>query len=135
MWDALKIRYEEKNENQKIDLWDKLHSSRMAKGETVATYLTEVAQVKDELAFVGEIIPDSELVWITLKGFTKKWGVFVKCVVGREKLPDCRILWDDFMQEYIWEGCQGKELDVEDKNKITLMVKGNENKTDMSKVI
>jgi hypothetical protein len=88
MWDALKSLYEAKNENQKMALWDKLHSARMAKGESVATYLTRVAQVKDELAVVGEVIPDSELVWIALKGFTKEWEVFVKCVVGREKLPD-----------------------------------------------
>ena len=44
----------------------------MVKGESVATYLTRVAQVKDELAVVGEVIPDSELVRIALKGFTKE---------------------------------------------------------------
>jgi hypothetical protein len=86
MWDALKSLYEAKNENRKMALRDKLHSARMAKGESVATYLTRVAQVKDELATFGEIIPDSELVQISLKGFTKEWEVFVKCVVGREKL-------------------------------------------------
>jgi hypothetical protein len=69
-------------------LRDKLHGTRMVKGESVATYLTRVAQVKDELAAVGEVIPNSEMVWIALKGFTKEWEVFVKCVVGREKLPD-----------------------------------------------
>jgi hypothetical protein len=52
--------------------------------------------VKDKLAVVGEIIPDSELVCIALKGFTKEWDVFVKCVVGREKLPNWSRLWDDF---------------------------------------
>jgi hypothetical protein len=88
MWDTPKILYEAKNENRKMALRDKLHTARMAKGESVATYLTRVAQVKDELAVVGEVIPDSELVRIALKGFTKKWEVFMKCVVGREKLPD-----------------------------------------------
>ena len=87
--------YEAKNENQKMALQDKLHGARMVKGESVATYLTWVAQVKDELVVVGEVIPDSEL------GFTKEWEVFVKCVVGREKLPDCSRLWDDFTQEEI----------------------------------
>jgi hypothetical protein len=104
MWDALKSLYEAKNENRKMALWDKLHSDRMAKGESVATYLTQVAQVKDELAVVGEVIPDLELVRIALKGFTKEWKVFVKCVVGREKLPNWSRLWDDFTQEEIWEG-------------------------------
>jgi hypothetical protein len=44
--------------------------------------------VKDELAVVGEVILDSELVCIALKGFTEEWEVFLKCVVGREKLHD-----------------------------------------------
>jgi hypothetical protein len=101
MWDALKNLYEAKNENRKMALRDKLHSTRMAKGESVASYLTQVAHVKDELAVVGEVIPDSELVCIALKGFTKEWEVFVKCVVGREKLPDWSRLWDDFTQEEI----------------------------------
>jgi hypothetical protein len=49
MWYALKNLYEEKNENRKITLWDKLHSTRMAKGESVASYLSWVSLVKDEL--------------------------------------------------------------------------------------
>jgi hypothetical protein len=88
MWVALKGLYEAKNENRKMALRDKLHGTRMVKGESVATYLTWVAQVKDELVAVGEVIPDSELVRIALKGFTQEWEVFVKCVVGRENLPD-----------------------------------------------
>jgi hypothetical protein len=38
----------------------------------VTSYLTRVAQVKDELATVGEVVSDSELVRIALKGFTKE---------------------------------------------------------------
>jgi hypothetical protein len=64
-----------------------------------ATYLTQVSQVKDKLAAVGEVIPESELVCIALKGFTKGWEVFEKCVVRREKLPDWSRMWDDFTQE------------------------------------
>jgi hypothetical protein len=77
MWNALKNLYEAKNENRK-----------MGKGESVASYLTRVAQVKDELATIGEVISNSKLVRIALKGFTKEWEVFVKCVVGREHLLD-----------------------------------------------
>jgi hypothetical protein len=50
------------NENMKMSLRDKIHSTRMEKGESVASYLTRLRQVKDELAVVGEIIPDSKLV-------------------------------------------------------------------------
>jgi hypothetical protein len=134
MWDALKNLYEAKNENRKMALQDKLHSTRMAKGESVASYLTRVAQMKDDLAVVGEVIPDSELVCIALKGFTKEWEVFVKCVVGREKLPDWSRLWDDFTQEEIQEGSQEKAMDGSNKKNIALVGKSNEKKKDMSKV-
>jgi hypothetical protein len=45
-----------------------------------------VAQVKDEMVVVEEVVMDSELVRIALNGFTKEWEVFVKCVVGCENL-------------------------------------------------
>ena len=77
-------------------LKDKLHNVKMNKDEGVASFLTRVAQVKDELPVVGDIVPDSKLVSIALKGFTKKWDVFVKYIVGREKLPNWSRLWDDF---------------------------------------
>jgi hypothetical protein len=55
---------------------------------------------------------------IALKGFTKEWEVFVKCVVGREHLPDYSRLWDDFTQEEIQEGSHssGQEIDGADEN-------------------
>jgi hypothetical protein len=96
MWDTLKNLFEAKHENRKMALKDKLHEVRMTKEDNVATYLTRLAQVKDEIAIVGEVISDSKMVRIALKGFTKEWEVFVKCVVGREKFPDWSRLWDDF---------------------------------------
>jgi hypothetical protein len=72
MWDALKNLYEVKNENLKMALKDKLHDTKMGKGESVSSYLTQVSQVKDELAAVGEVISDSKLVRLALKGFTKE---------------------------------------------------------------
>jgi hypothetical protein len=138
MWDALINLYENKNENMKMALRDKLHNTRMAKGESVASYLTRLRQVKDELAAVGEIIPDSELVRIALKGFTKEWDVFVKCVVGREKLPDWSRLWDDFTQEEIWEGSQSRDQEKAeggaDEENVALVGKSKDKKKDMSKV-
>jgi hypothetical protein len=46
---------------------------------------------------------------IALNGFTKEWEVFVKCVMGREHLPDWSRLWDDFTQEEIQERSQSSE--------------------------
>ena len=81
MWTTFKGLYEANNENQIMALKEKLQGTKMAKGESVASFLTWVAQIKDELAVVGEVISDFELVRIALKGFTKEWEDFVKCVV------------------------------------------------------
>jgi hypothetical protein len=72
MGDALKNLFEAKNENRKMALKAKRHDTKVGKEESVSSYLTRVAQVKDELVVVGEVISDSELVRIALKGFTKK---------------------------------------------------------------
>jgi hypothetical protein len=96
MWDALIKLYQSDNQNQKMALRDKLHAIKMARGEGVTSYLTRLTQVRDELAAVGDIIPEEELVCIALNGFGKHWDVFVKCVVGREKMPTWERLWDDF---------------------------------------
>jgi hypothetical protein len=109
MWDALKKLFKMKNENRKMALKAKLHDTKMGKEESVSSYLTQVAQVKDELAAVGEVILDSKLVRIALNGFTKDWEVFVKCMVGREHLPYWSRLWDDFTQEEIRERSQSSD--------------------------
>ena len=76
-----------------------------------------MAQVKDELIVVGETISDLDMVRVPMKGFTKRWHIFVKCIIGREKLPDQSILSDDFTQEDIQEGALGGKVSEEmDKN-------------------
>ena len=69
-------------------LKDKLHNVKMTKDESVTYYLNRVVQVKYDLAVVGDTISYSELVRVSLKGFSNKWEFFVNCIVGREKIPD-----------------------------------------------
>jgi hypothetical protein len=129
MWEALKNLYESKNENHKMALKDKLHSIKMTMGENLVPYITRLAQVKDELVVVEEVISDSELVRISLRGFTKDWEVFVKCIVGCEKLLDWSRLWDDFTQEEIQvNGEKGREGVVEEKFSLQLKGKGKSKK-------
>jgi hypothetical protein len=97
----LKTCSRQRTRSRRWPLKDKLHDTKMGKEESVSSYLTRVAQVKDELTVVGEVISDSELVRIALNGFTKDWEVFVKCVVGHEHLLDWSRLCDDFTQEDI----------------------------------
>ena len=59
IWDTWNQLFESKNENHKITLKDNLYNVKMSKDESVAFYLTRVAQVKDALAVVGETGEDN----------------------------------------------------------------------------
>ena len=62
MWVAPTKLYQSSNENRKMVLHEKLKSIKMVKDEGMATYLTWITQVRDELAAVGEKVEDRELV-------------------------------------------------------------------------
>jgi hypothetical protein len=55
-----------------------------------------------------------------LNGFGKQWDVFVKGVVGREKMPTWDRVWDDFIQEEIREGSQRGEQEKKSKDEENL---------------
>ena len=84
-------------------LRDKLNNIKMNRSETVASYFTQIQQVRDELSIVGEEVVDYGLVKVALKGRTKQRVTFVTGILAREKLPDQARLWDDFTQKEIWE--------------------------------
>ena len=71
MWESLTKLYQSSNENKKMVLREKLRSIKMTKTDTVASYLTKITQVRDELGVVGETISDNELVRTTLNGMAK----------------------------------------------------------------
>ena len=95
MWEALTKLYQSDNHNKKIVLWDKLKATKMSRTYTVATYLTRVTQVCDELVAIGETVDDHELVRTTLNGFTKSWDVFVSGIFAQENIPKWECIWDD----------------------------------------
>lgn len=101
MWEALTKLYQSDNHNKKMVMRDKLRVTKMFRIDIVATYLTRITQVSDELATIRETIDDHELVRTTLNGFTKSWDVSVARIVARENLPKWECMWDDFFQEEI----------------------------------
>lgn len=52
-------------------LRDKLHNNIMSKGEGIATCLTRITQLRDEMVVVGGTIPNPKVVHIDLNGFTQ----------------------------------------------------------------
>ena len=51
------------------------------------SYLTRISQVRDELATIGEVVPNENLVQTTMNGVSNTWAVFVEALVARENLP------------------------------------------------
>ena len=85
-------------------LREKLKSVHMGKGEGMASYLTKITQVREELVAVGEVIGNVEMVRTALNGVTQQWIVFVQTIIGRENMPTWDQLWDDLTQEEIRRG-------------------------------
>jgi 2-phosphoglycerate kinase len=104
MWESLTKLYQSDNQSRKIMLKEKLRSTKMARGDFVASYLTKFTQIRDELATVGEVMDETELVRIALNDFTKLCDMFVQGVVAREKLPNWERPWDNFTQEELRVG-------------------------------
>ena len=67
-------------------LREKLKNVHMSKGEAMDSYLTKITQVRDELAAVGEVIGNVEMVCTTLNGVTQQWTVLVQTIIGRENM-------------------------------------------------
>jgi hypothetical protein len=101
MFVALTNLFQSSNANRKMVLREKLRDTKMTRSDTVTSYLTKITQVRDQLAVVGEVVTDEELVRMTLNGFSKPWAPFIKGIVARETLPKFDRLWDDFIQEEI----------------------------------
>jgi radical SAM superfamily enzyme len=72
MWESLTKLYQLDNQSIKMMLREKLKSTKMAKSDFVASYLTKFTQIIDELATVGEVVDETKLVRISLNSFTKK---------------------------------------------------------------
>lgn len=71
MWTTLIKLYQSDNQNCKMVLREKINSIKMNKFKTVASYFTQIQQVRDELSVVGEPVVEFDLVKVALKRCTK----------------------------------------------------------------
>jgi hypothetical protein len=101
MYEALKDMLESDNTLRALTLKGQLQSTKMTKGDTVATFFMKISEIKEQLGAIGEIMYDRELVLYTLNNIPKHWEPFLQSTSGRETLPTFDRMWTDCTQEEI----------------------------------
>jgi hypothetical protein len=81
IFDALKKFFESKNTNKSISLKHELQNIKMTKADTIATFM-KIAEIRDQLGTIGEIISNRELVMLTLNGIPSHWEPFIQSING-----------------------------------------------------
>jgi len=80
-------------------------------------YLNKLTSCRDELASVGVVTANDDMVSLALLGLPKSWHSYQDSVNGREKLLDWEQLWSDLMQEEIrWSTRDGSSSMEEEEN-------------------
>jgi hypothetical protein len=99
MYEALKDMFESDNTLRALTLKGQLQSTKMTKGDTIATFFMNISKIKYQLAAIGEIMSNKKLVLSTLNNLPKHWEYFLQSISGREKLPTFYRLWTHCTQE------------------------------------
>ena len=71
MFNALSSLFEGRNINRKMTLRNQLKGVRAQKLETMQSYFTRVAQIKNQFEAIGDMVEDTEVVMTTLNGLPR----------------------------------------------------------------
>ena len=96
--DILVNPYEKKAPSQKRTLKHKLKYLKMEKGESIASFCSRIAQIRDQLLVTGVTVDDDDLVQAIFYGLPSSWETFLSSVSGREIHPMFERLWHDCLQ-------------------------------------
>ena len=98
-FDALANLYEKKAPSQKWILKKTLRTLKLNKDESVSSFFTNIAQVRDQLIAIGIIVDDDDLVQTVVDGLRSSWETFMASVCGWENQPTFERLWHDCIEE------------------------------------
>ena len=87
MFDILKNLFERDSTSKSIALRTQHHTIKMKRSESMDSYFTRVAEIRDQLGNTGEEIPEKELSIYILRGLSDAWELFVQSVTGHDNLP------------------------------------------------
>jgi hypothetical protein len=119
MYEALNRLYESKDISHNLSLRNQLRNMKMENSESVTSYLMRFSQIRDQLAAIGDVISDKDIVTPSLNGFPTFWIPFVQGVCARSKLPKFDKLWVDCTHKESRLADQHKRLIVDEEESLT----------------
>jgi len=98
-WTTLKELYETTNTNRILSLKSKLLSVKMESNESVCTFISRIKDLKDKLGDIGEKVPNTDLVTLTLNGMPEEYQMFITGIAARATAPTFEELTGILIQE------------------------------------
>ena len=95
MFNALSSLFEGRSINRKMTLRNQLKGVKAQKSETMQYYFTRVAQIKDQLEDIGDMVEEAEIVMTTLNSLPRDWEAFIRGICSRRKVTKSRKLWEE----------------------------------------
>jgi hypothetical protein len=111
--DTLVNLYEKQAPSQKRTLKHKIKYLKMDKGESVASFYSRIAQIRDQLLVTGVTVDDDDLVQAIFDGLPSSWDTFVSSVSGRDIQLTFEILWHDCLHEEIHTATRSEPMKEE----------------------
>ena len=71
---------------------------KLSKDESVGSFFTKIAQVRDQLLAIGITVDDDDLVQTVVDGLPSSWETFMASVCGRENQLTFERFWNDCIQ-------------------------------------
>ena len=85
VWIKLRDLFESKSMNRRMSLKSQLYSLKMSDKTTVEKHLRIVSALIAQLANIGTLVPDEELVDRVLISLPSSWNIFRQMICGRER--------------------------------------------------
>ena len=115
VWLKLRDLFESKSINRRMILKSQLYSLKMSEKTTIEEHLRTVSSLIAQLANIGTLIPDEELVDRVLTSLPASWSIFRQMICGRERALSFLELEGLLIQE---DGVRTRARDLEDDEAI-----------------
>ena len=90
MFDALSDLFEGRNVNRNMALRNHLKRVKAQNSETMQSYFTRVAQIKEKLESIGDMVEEAKIVMTTLNELPRDWESFIRGIYSRRRLTKSR---------------------------------------------